>query len=49
MRRALMVVLFVMLLLAIDAVFNEYRFTAAIYRGVLEFARLVNRTIDEMF
>ncbi len=49
MRRALVVVLLVVVLVAIDAAFNEFRFSGAVYREVLEFGRLFTRTIDGIF
>jgi hypothetical protein len=49
MRRVLLVVSIVLLLVVLDAVFNGYRFTGAVYREIAEFGRVVNRTIDEVF
>ena len=49
MRRALIVVLLVVVLVALDAIFNESRFGGALYREVMEFGRIVNRTVTEMF
>jgi hypothetical protein len=49
MRRALVVVLVVVVLVALDAVFNEARVSGALYREVLEFGRVLNRTVSEMF
>jgi hypothetical protein len=49
MRRALVVVLLLVVLLGIDAIFNDFRFTGAVYREILEFGRLFTRTIDGMF
>jgi hypothetical protein len=49
MRRALVVVLLIVVLLGIDVIFNDFRFSAAMYREVLEFGRLFTRTVDEIF
>jgi hypothetical protein len=49
MRRALVVIAALMVLLALDAVFNDYRFSGRIYSAAVEFGRLVNRTIDSIF
>jgi hypothetical protein len=49
MRRAFLVVLIIALLVALDALFNGYRVTEGIYRGIVEFGRLINRTVDQFF
>jgi hypothetical protein len=49
MRRALIVVLLVVALVALDAVFNDARVSGALYREVMEFGRILNRTVSELF
>lgn len=49
MRRAMVVILILALLLALDIIFNGSRFSAALTREIAEFGRLINRTVDEMF
>jgi hypothetical protein len=49
MRRALVVILLVAVLLALDATFNGFRVTGAVYREIVEFGRLFTRTIEELF
>jgi hypothetical protein len=48
MRRALVVVLLVVLLVALDIIFNEARVSGGVYREVTEFGRILNRTVGEM-
>ncbi len=49
MRRAVLIVLVFVALVALDATFNDYRVSGAVYREFVEFGRLVNRTIDAAF
>jgi hypothetical protein len=49
MRRAMVAVGFVVLLFALDATFNDYRFSGAIYREIAEFGRVVNRVVSQGF
>jgi hypothetical protein len=48
MRRALVVVLLVVLLVALDIIFNEARVSGGFYREAMEFGRILNRTVSEM-
>jgi hypothetical protein len=45
MRRAIVVLGVVLVLVALDALFNQWAITGSIYRQALEFARLVDRLL----
>jgi hypothetical protein len=46
-RNAVVVIGMVLVLVGLDAVFNQWSFTGSMYRDVLEFGRILNRLIAQ--
>jgi len=49
MRSALWIVVVLVLFAAVDAFTNDFRFTTAVYFEIVEFGRVVSRTVSQGF